>query len=125
MVLVLAVVFVVIPLLELFVIIQVSHAIGVVATLLALIGVSVVGAWLSKRQGLAMFQRVRRDLAEGRMPGVPVVDGLLVLAATVLLTVPGFVTDAVGLLLLVPPVRAAARNGLRVVFLRRLTGLVP
>ena len=109
---------------EIFVIVEVARAIGVVSTLLLLIVVSVVGASLSKRQGMAVFQRVRRDLAEGRMPGVPVLDGLLLLIATVLLTIPGFVSDALGLALLLPPVRTAARNGLRVAFLRRLGGFV-
>ena len=101
----LIVVFVVVPLIELYVLVQVAHAIGALPALLALAVVSIVGAALVKRQGLAVLGRVRAELEQRRMPTQHLADGALLLGAGVLLTVPGFVTDVVGLALLVPPVR--------------------
>ena len=101
----LVVIFVVVPLIELYVLVQVAHAIGALPALLALAVVSIVGAALVKRQGLAVLGRVRAELEQRRMPTQHLADGALLLGAGVLLTVPGFVTDVVGLALLVPPVR--------------------
>ena len=98
-------IFVVVPLVELYVLVQVAHAIGAVPALAVLAVVSVAGAALVKRQGLAVLARIRAELARNRMPTSQLADGGLLLGAGVLLTVPGFVTDAVGLALLVPPVR--------------------
>ena len=106
---VLAVLFVVMPFVELYVIVQVSHVFGVVTTLGILFLVSVVGAWLVKKQGIEVFRRAQARVDEGRLPGRELVDGVLILFAGVLLLTPGFVTDAVGILLLLPPVRAGVR----------------
>jgi UPF0716 protein FxsA len=105
--------FIVVPLVELAVIIQVGSWLGVVDTLALLILISVLGAWLVKRQGVGLVRRVQAELAAGRVPGSALVDGALLLVAGVLLLVPGFVTDAFGLLLLLPPVRAGIRTWLR------------
>jgi UPF0716 protein FxsA len=105
--------FIVVPLVELAVIVQVGSWLGVVDTLGLLILISVLGAWLVKRQGVGLVRRVQADLAAGRVPGSALVDGALLLVAGVLLLVPGFVTDAFGLLLLLPPVRAGIRTWLR------------
>lgn len=109
----LVVVFVIVPLLELWVLVQVAHAIGVAPALLSLAVVSVAGAWLVKRQGLGLLRRIQTELQQHRMPTEHLADGGLLLGAGVLLTVPGFVTDAVGLVLLVPPVRRLAARVLR------------
>ena len=109
----LVVIFVVVPLLELYVLVQVAHAIGVVPALAALALVSVAGAALVKRQGLAALRRIQAELAQHRLPAEQLADGGLLLGAGVLLTVPGFVTDAVGLVLLVPPVRRGVAALLR------------
>jgi UPF0716 protein FxsA len=106
----LAVLFILVPLAELAVIIAVGKAIGVLATLLLLLAFSLVGAWLAKRQGLAAWQRFQLALAEGRMPTREVADGAMILLAGALLFTPGFLTDLVGLLLLVPATRALARR---------------
>jgi UPF0716 protein FxsA len=105
--------FIVVPLVELAVLIQVSSWLGVVDTLGLLILISVLGAWLVKRQGVSVVRRIQVELANGRVPGSAMVDAGLLLVAGVLLLVPGFVTDAIGLLLLLPPVRAAVRAWLR------------
>jgi len=106
---VLAVLFLVLPFAELYVIVQVSHVMGVLSTLALLFAVSIVGAWLVKQQGVDVWRRARARLDEGRMPGRELVDGVLILFAGALLLTPGFITDTVGLLLLLPPVRAAIR----------------
>jgi UPF0716 protein FxsA len=100
---------IVIPIVELYVFVQVAHAIGFGAALLALVLVSVLGGWLVKRQGIGVWRRLQEQLARGESPGREVLNGMLLLAAGVLVVVPGFVTGAIGLLLLVPPIRAAVR----------------
>ena len=105
----LLVLFLVVPFVELYVIIQVGHVLGVVPTLALLVAISMLGASLCKREGLAVVRRIQEQLAERRLPGVALLDGALVLLAGALLLTPGFITDAVGVLLLLPPVRAAMR----------------
>ena len=117
MVFILFLVFVVTPIVELAVIVQVAGSTGVLNTIGLLVLVSVVGAWLVRREGLGILRRARREAAAGRIPGREIVDGLLVLAAGALMLTPGFVTDAVGLALLFPPTRALVRAGAT----RRLT----
>ena len=102
--------FIVVPLVELYLIIEVGRALGAAETVALLIVISVVGAWLAKRQGLAVLGRIRAQLEAGLLPGRELVDGALVLVAGVLLLTPGFLTDTVALLLLLPPVRAFGRR---------------
>ena len=117
MLLILFLIFVVTPIVELAVIVQVAGSTGVMNTIGLLVLVSLVGAWLVRREGLGILRRAQAELAKGRMPGRELVDGLLVLLAGALMLTPGFVTDAVGLALLFPPVRAV----LRLVATRRLS----
>ncbi len=112
MVFVLIAIFVVLPIVELYVIVTVSGLIGLVPTLALLVAVSLGGAWLVKRQGIGVWGRTRSVVERGEVPAAEMVDGGLLLAAGSMLIVPGFVTDAVGLLLLLPPVRALFRNRL-------------
>ena len=111
-------VLVVLPIAEIYVVVQVSHAIGVLDALGLLIGVSLVGAWLVKRQGLRVWTRFNRQAARGEVPTKAMADGALLLVAGALLLIPGFITDGLGILLLVPPVRAVVRA----VMLRRARG---
>lgn len=104
------VLFLVVPIVELYVIVQVAGGIGVLETLGLLIVVSIVGAWLVKAQGIGLVRRVQAKLASGEMPGKELVDGALIVFAGALMLTPGFVTDTVGLLLLVPPTRAIVRT---------------
>lgn len=100
-------IFIVVPLLELYVIIEVSSSIGLPETILALIVISVIGAALAKREGYNAIQRIQEELALGRMPGDPLIEGAVILAGAVLLLTPGFLTDALGLAMLIPPTRKA------------------
>lgn len=103
--------FLVVPFAEIFVLIQVGQVLGAVPTVALLLVVSVVGARLVKREGLGVWRRLNERLHNGQVPGKELVDGVLILFAGALLLTPGFLTDAVGLLLLLPPVRAAVRTG--------------
>lgn len=105
-----------VPVVELYVIVQVSDSIGVVQAILALVALAVGGLWLVKAEGLGVLRRVQRQLELGELPAAEVVDGLLLLVAGVLMLVPGFVTAAVGLLLLIP----FTRRPVRTLVLRRL-----
>jgi UPF0716 protein FxsA len=117
----LVVLFVVFPLVELAVIIQVGQWIGVLDTLALLLVLSVGGAWIVKRQGLGVLRRIRGEVAAGGVPTAALIDGALIGFAGVLLLAPGFVTDAFGLLLLLPPVRGLMRVWLRRRFAVRAT----
>ncbi len=83
-------------------------AFGVVMTLLAMLLFAAGGAWLVKREGLEAWRRVNEGLRAGRIPAGGLVDAFLVMIAGALLLVPGFVTDFLGLLLLIPPIRSLA-----------------
>jgi UPF0716 protein FxsA len=104
--------FVVVPLAELYVIIQVGQAIGALPTIALLLADSLLGAWLARSQGRAVWRRFQQALAAGRVPAREVLDGALVIAGGALLLAPGFITDVVGALLLIPPSRALARRGI-------------
>ena len=116
MLLLLFLVFLVTPIVELVVIVRVSGSAGVLNTIGLLVLVSVVGAWMVRREGLGILRRAQQEAAQGRIPGREIVDGLLVLGAGALMLTPGFVTDIVGLVLLFPPTRALVRA----VVIRRL-----
>lgn len=117
---ILVVLFIGIPFAEIYVLLQVGHAIGVLNTLALLVLVSIVGAWLAKREGLGVLRRMQRALNEGRVPGTELVDGFLILLAAALMLTPGFLTDIVAVFLLLPPVRAVVRRELRRRFARRI-----
>jgi len=104
--------FIVLPLLELWVLIQAGSAIGVLNTIVLVIAVSAVGAWMVRREGFGLLARVQGRLQAGEVPTNELVDGLLVAMAGALMLTPGFVTDGFGLLCLFPPTRAVIRSGL-------------
>jgi len=98
------------PFVEIYLAIQVAHQIGGLATIAILVVLSASGPWLVKRQGLGVWRRAQRRAEAGEIPGREATDGALLLVAGFLLTVPGFLTAALGLLLLLPPVRAVVRG---------------
>lgn len=102
--------FLAVPFIELYVIIQVGQALGALNTIGLLVLISVVGAWLVKREGLGVLRKAQARVQAGVVPGSELVEGVLILFAGALLLTPGFVTDCVAVLLLVPPVRAAVRT---------------
>jgi UPF0716 protein FxsA len=105
--------FIVVPIAELYVIIQVGEAIGVLPTLLLLLLDAVLGSLLLRHQGRGAWRRFNEALAQRRFPGKEVADGLLIVIGGTLLLAPGFITDIVGLFLLIPPTRAISRSLLK------------
>lgn len=105
--------FVAVPVVELYVIVQVGQAIGVLDTVAVMILVSLVGAWLARHEGFLVLRRIQDSVAAGRVPADEMIDGALILAGGLLLLTPGFVSDGVGILLLFPASRAAARAFVR------------
>lgn len=110
MFLLLTVLFLVVPLLELWVIVGVAQSIGVPETLVVLVLLSVAGAYLVKWAGLGVLVRMQKTVRKGEVPTRDVVDGFLVLLAGALLLVPGFLSDVLALGLLFPPTRSVARR---------------
>jgi UPF0716 protein FxsA len=104
--------FVAVPLAELFVILQVGQAIGALPTIGLLVLSSLIGTALVRSQGRSVWRRFQAALASGRPPARETVDGALVLFGGALMLAPGFITDALGALLLLPPSRALARRGI-------------
>jgi UPF0716 protein FxsA len=102
-----------VPIAELYVIVQVAQGVGVLETLVLLLGVSIAGAWLLKREGLATLRRLQETIARGEIPSKEITDGALILFGGALLLTPGFLTDAVGLALLIPPARALVKGAAR------------
>jgi len=117
----LVILFIVVPILELYVIIQVGEAIGVWPTLALLLLDAVLGSLLLKHQGRGAWRRFNEAIAQRRFPGKEVADGLLIVIGGTLLLAPGFLTDIVGLFLLIPPTRAIARAVLKRFTIGRFT----
>lgn len=105
----LLIVFIVVPIIELWVMVQVAGAIGALPTVLLVVASSLAGLWLMKVEGLGVLRRMQRQLDAGELPAEEVVDGVLILLGGLLMFLPGFVSGALGLLLLLPPVRALLR----------------
>ena len=120
MLLPLVLLFVVVPIAELYVIIQVGQEIGVWWTIGILIADSILGSVLMRSQGRIAWRRFNDALRAGRVPAREVVDGTLVIFGGALLLTPGFLTDILGLVLLIPPTRAIVRAVLVRRFAHRL-----
>lgn len=114
--------FIVVPLAELYVIIQVGEAIGALPTIGLLVLDSLLGTWLLRSQGRTVWNRFRTTLAAGRPPARETLDGALVIFGGALMLAPGFITDAFGVVLLLPPTRAVVRRVLARGALRHLLG---
>jgi UPF0716 protein FxsA len=114
--LLLIILFIVVPIAELYVIIKVGELIGVWPTLILLLADALLGSWLLKHEGRGAWRRFNEALAARRFPGREVADGALIIIGGTLLLTPGFLTDIVGVFLLLPPTRAIARR-----LLKRLT----
>ena len=110
---VLALLFVVVPIVELWVIVAVADTIGIPETILLVIFMAVVGTYLMKRAGLGVLRRLSERTSRGELPTDELVDGALVLSAGALMLTPGFLTDAVGILFLLPPTRALFRPAIK------------
>jgi len=107
--------FILMPILEFTVLIEIGRRIGTLYTLMLVFGAGIAGAILARMEGLRILGRIQEDLRAGIMPAEQLFDGLLVLIAGIFLIAPGFLSDVAGLLLLFPPTRYPIK-----LFLRRL-----
>ncbi len=105
--------FLVVPIIELYLFVQVSGAIGFGWALFWIVAVSVIGASLVKREGMGALRRANEKVTQGQVPTDELINGILIVVAGALMLTPGFLTDIVGLLLLLPPTRALLRVSLR------------
>jgi UPF0716 protein FxsA len=115
------VLFILIPLIELALLIWIGGRIGVWQTIAMVVLTGTVGAWLIRREGFRTLGRIQENVGRGVMPGLELLDGLLILLSGALLLTPGLLTDAVALLLLVAPFRRSVRDRLAEYFRRRVT----
>jgi len=105
--------FTLIPLLELWLLIEVGSRIGAWTTIAIVLFTGFAGAWLARLQGLMALNRVRQTLARGEMPTEELLDGMFILAAGAMLLTPGFLTDLFGLALLFPPSREVIKRWIK------------
>jgi UPF0716 protein FxsA len=108
----LLIIFVFVPVMELYILIEAGRMIGIGATVGLIMLTGVAGAWLARSQGLEILRRIQQETANGQMPAQTLIDGALILVGGLLLLTPGFFTDALGFSLLVPITRELWRKGL-------------
>jgi UPF0716 protein FxsA len=120
----LVVLFLIVPIIEIYVIVQVGQEIGALPTIALLLVESAVGAWLVKREGRRAWQALKGAVGTGRLPSRELADAALVLVGGTLLLTPGFVTDVFGFFLILPFTRRFARRALGWFAARRASALV-
>ncbi|MDF1602483.1 FxsA family protein [Nocardioides sp. YIM 152315] len=118
---VLFVLFVLVPLAEIYVLVQVGQVIGAGWTILLLVADAVLGTWLIKHEGARAWRVLREALDSGRMPATELADGALILVGGTLMLAPGFLTDVVGILLILPFTRPVFRRVLGAAVARRMS----
>ncbi|ORJ63559.1 FxsA family protein [Geothermobacter hydrogeniphilus] len=109
----LIVIFILVPILEVYTLIQAGALIGVGPTIALILLTGIAGAWLARSQGLELVQRIQSELTAGRMPTEELIDGAMVLVGGVVLLTPGFWTDLMGFICLVPGTRNLVKKLLR------------
>jgi len=99
--------FIVVPLVEMYVLIKVGGVIGALPTIFLVVFTAFLGVWLIRIQGFSTLQKIRNTLNAGGIPAIEMMEGVVLFIAGALLLTPGFVTDSIGFLCLIPPVRRA------------------
>jgi len=116
----LLIIFVIVPVTELYILIEVGKKIGSLTTIGIIILTGIIGACLVKSQGFMILRKIQNDLNEGIMPGDSLIQGTIILAGGILLLTPGFVTDIVGFIFLIP----VSRNIVKKYLLKWLKGKI-
>ena len=106
-------IFALVPIIEIWLLIQVGRVIGALPTVVILLFISMTGAWLARSQGFRVIAAIRDEMAAGRLPAAHFLDGALILTGGILLLVPGFFTDLLGLFFLIPASRTLLKRWLR------------
>lgn len=104
---------IIVPALEIGLLILSGNTLGILPTILLIILTGVLGAWLAKKEGLQVLRLAQLQMQRGEMPGEAILDGICILVGGVVLLTPGFITDALGFVLLIPVTRGVAKIGLR------------
>ncbi len=105
--------FITVPILEIYILLEVGNTIGLGATILLVFATGIAGAHLAKSQGLSLMLKIQEEMAAGRMPAEEMIDGAMVLSGGLLLLTPGFCTDLTGFLLLAPFSRTILKGWLK------------
>lgn len=109
-----------IPAIELWGLITVGKYIGALPTILIVIGTGILGGYLARQQGWQTFRLAQLEMNKGELPAAAILDGMCILAGGIMLITPGFFTDIVGLLLLIPFTRGMMKLWLKAVLMRKL-----
>ncbi|MDM5200055.1 FxsA family protein [Fictibacillus enclensis] len=110
----------IVPAAEIVILVWVGHHIGPLPTFILIVLTSLLGAWLAKKEGLHALRLAQTQLQNGQVPGFVLIDGLCILAGGIFLFTPGFISDLIGVLLLIPPTRAVAKAWLLRYFQRKI-----
>jgi len=113
--------FTIVPFVELIVLIEVGKQIGTFATIVIIILTGILGASLARMQGFLILNRIREEMNVGKMPTDSLIDGLLILIGAIVLLTPGFITDIIGFILLIPFSRAVLREPIRHYFRNKIS----
>lgn len=105
--------FALIPIAELYVLIKVGTVIGALNTIVVVLATAALGAYLARREGMRTLVRIREALRQGIMPADAMIEALMIFIAGIVLLTPGFITDSIGFLILIPPSRAWLRERLK------------
>jgi UPF0716 protein FxsA len=112
--------FLLVPVIEIYLIIKVGSLIGALPTVALLLCISLAGAWLVRHQGFSVLRRIQSELAQGRLPASELLDGAMILVGGVMLLTPGFFTDVFGLFFLIPVTRSIIKQFIGIWLQRRL-----
>jgi UPF0716 protein FxsA len=114
--------FILFPIVEMAVLIQLGRAMGLWTTIGLVVATGTLGAFLARRQGLRAFREIQYELSRGRVPAGRLLDGFMILVGAILLLTPGVLSDTAGILLLLPPVRGRLAAALRHRFEKMIRG---
>jgi UPF0716 protein FxsA len=95
----------VVPVLEIYMLLQIGSIIGVIPTIISVVATAVIGSWLLRQQGFSTLQRIQQSMAQGTLPTKELIEGPILMVGGALLLTPGFVTDAIGFFCLIPTTR--------------------
>lgn len=116
----LVLIFIIVPLMEILLLIEIGSRIGTLNTIVIILLTGILGAYMMRQQGFAILANIRGDLSQGRMPTGELINGVLVLVGGILLLTPGFFTDVVGFLLLIPITRGFVRKKIQLLIQRKI-----
>ena len=114
------IIFTLVPLTELYILIEAGRQIGVGPTIGMIMLTGIAGAYLARSQGFQLMQRIQGDLSQGRLPAEEMIDGAIILAGGLLLLTPGFATDLFGFCLLTPYTRKYLKEWIKVWLERKI-----